>query len=69
MKNLQNCFVPALLCVLSHPEMYLRQVAVKLLKEVNNMMPTLSARFKNNSYLTLISHLDSQSDEIAQHEE
>jgi len=62
---LQNCFVPALLCVLSHPEVYLRQVAVKLLKEVSVVWP----KNTNNSYRSLISHLASQSDEISQQQE
>jgi hypothetical protein len=44
---------------------YLRQVAVKLLKEVSVIWP----KDKNNSYRSLISHLASQSDEISQHQE
>lgn len=57
--------MPALLCVLSHPEMYLRQVAVKLLKEVS----VVWLKDTNKSYCSLISHLAAQSDEISQHEE
>jgi len=62
----QNCFVPALLCALSHPEAFLRQVAVKLLAEVAKLRPLEPP---NKSYHTLVVYLVQQSDEISQHEE
>jgi hypothetical protein len=62
---LQNCFVPALFCILSHQEISMREVAVKLLSEVAALKP----QDPKKSIHILLTHLVQLRDEITQHEE
>ncbi|XP_059477980.1 HEAT repeat-containing protein 1 [Neocloeon triangulifer] len=63
MLHSENSFVPAVLCALSNPETYLRQVTVKLITELAKLRPLSPAK----SYHPLIEHLSRQADEMVQH--